>query len=68
MLKDQSGNRVNPVADPGFPKCGAPPLNFGQKPIIWQKFAGNLHENERKWIEKRVHIPGTPLHLSMKLV
>ena len=48
------------VVDPGFPRRGASTPEFGPKPIIWQDFCQNLHENERHWTKGR-HIPGVPL-------
>ena len=39
------------VADPGFPRRGVNPLGLRYKPIIWQDFCQNLHENERNCTE-----------------
>ena len=37
------------VVDPGFPGRGVQHMNFERKPIIWQDFSQELHENERNF-------------------
>ena len=48
------------MADPGFPRGGAPTYNFA-------KFSPKLHETERIWTPGGARVPRAPLDPSMKL-
>ena len=41
------------VVDTGFPRRGVQHMNFERKPIIWQDFSQELHENERNFTAGR---------------